>query len=581
MQRVVAYQTQDNHYVINVNKPTGSLAGRLVATNPAHTVTTLTGVIFNDDSVTITIPGSYCTDENLPSNINLEIQADGGDWVVFDTIYVTKSAKPPLQPVVDLTKYLVNGKIPSSYLDVPLDIALYEDKFFTVGASNTTQDSWFGSNSYVELIRFTCHVTQTLIPDVPFFVDNPSLMDDNLEIDFFAASDAPTLGATGSNAHDLGWAYNTAPNGYQRAASFVAGNDYVVAITNWNPAVQQGMRVNFGKTLSRASELSDGTGPFDIKAGKNYLLSAEGLVESVAGGIASVVQGTGINIDDTDPLNPIVSATGVQSVSGSTVDNTDPLNPVISSTGGGSLPAGGTTGQGLRKNSTTDGDAGWYDDFGVPPGGTDGDFLKTDGIDGHAFWSSVKELPSGGSPTQVVTLDSDYVARWENIPPSSGGSGLNIANPSYFNISGAVSLHGSNTLVPDLSGDGYSGPLEFDVNGQLSPIGATPIPTGIYNVSLFVSGFPSVPTTKRYLVTIGFINNWSIGPTFERAMDENWGASNANARSFDIHGLTGLDGYITGNITYKVIDTYSGEDVTGSYLPTYLALNLTRVFGEN
>lgn len=51
-----------------------------------------------------------------------------------------------------------------------------------------------------------------------------------------------------------------------------------------------------------------------------------------AGGIQSIVAGTNITVDDTDPLNPIVSATGgggVESVTGATVDNTDPLNPVV------------------------------------------------------------------------------------------------------------------------------------------------------------------------------------------------------------------------------------------------------------
>lgn len=81
--------------------------------------------------------------------------------------------------------------------------------------------------------------------------------------------------------------------------------------------------------------------------------------------LESVQAGAGISIDNTDPLNPVISATGgggsvdwgdiggtladqadlqdaldeklesVQAGAGISIDNTDPLNPVISATGGG------------------------------------------------------------------------------------------------------------------------------------------------------------------------------------------------------------------------------------------------------
>jgi hypothetical protein len=50
-------------------------------------------------------------------------------------------------------------------------------------------------------------------------------------------------------------------------------------------------------------------------------------------GVASVVAGTGISVNNTDPANPIVSNTGVLSVNagnGIAVDNTDPQNPIVS-----------------------------------------------------------------------------------------------------------------------------------------------------------------------------------------------------------------------------------------------------------
>lgn len=61
-----------------------------------------------------------------------------------------------------------------------------------------------------------------------------------------------------------------------------------------------------------------------------------------SGGIESIVAGSGISVDDSDPANPIVSATGggsgggVESIvagDGISVDNSDPTNPVISATG--------------------------------------------------------------------------------------------------------------------------------------------------------------------------------------------------------------------------------------------------------
>lgn len=58
-------------------------------------------------------------------------------------------------------------------------------------------------------------------------------------------------------------------------------------------------------------------------------------------GVDSVVAGTGISVDNTDPHNPIVtnaSTAVVESIvagSGVTVDDTDPANPIVSASGGG------------------------------------------------------------------------------------------------------------------------------------------------------------------------------------------------------------------------------------------------------
>lgn len=86
----------------------------------------------------------------------------------------------------------------------------------------------------------------------------------------------------------------------------------------------------------KISELTSATTP----------LGPSDLVEVVQGGVnkkapksafglQSVQAGTNVTIDDTDPSNPIINASGgggsgtVESVTGDGVDNTDPDNPVL------------------------------------------------------------------------------------------------------------------------------------------------------------------------------------------------------------------------------------------------------------
>jgi hypothetical protein len=70
-----------------------------------------------------------------------------------------------------------------------------------------------------------------------------------------------------------------------------------------------------------------------------YVNTLQGPPGDTTGTVVSVVAGTGITVDNTDPENPVVSAdltTAVESVvAGShvTVDSTDPLNPVVAAPG--------------------------------------------------------------------------------------------------------------------------------------------------------------------------------------------------------------------------------------------------------
>jgi len=93
-------------------------------------------------------------------------------------------------------------------------------------------------------------------------------------------------------------------------------------------------RLFFNETISRM-ERDNGTTWTDVEA------DTEGVV---GGGIQSIVAGTGVTVDDTDPENPVISVSeggggggGIASIvagDGVAIDDTDPVNPVISVTEG-------------------------------------------------------------------------------------------------------------------------------------------------------------------------------------------------------------------------------------------------------
>lgn len=90
-----------------------------------------------------------------------------------------------------------------------------------------------------------------------------------------------------------------------------------------------------------------------VQGGVNKKTTTQDIANLGGGGggiVETIVAGSNITVDDTDPANPIVSASGgggsgtVESVTGDGVDNTDPDNPVITildsatpSTAGGTI----------------------------------------------------------------------------------------------------------------------------------------------------------------------------------------------------------------------------------------------------
>lgn len=142
----------------------------------------------------------------------------------------------------------------------------------------------------------------------------------------------------------------------------------------------------------------------------------------VVGGIESVVAGTNITVDATDPQNPIVNANsgGVQSVTGDLVDNTNPATPTVLNAYRGKYNA--TTNTPTLDNTDTGQIGRWYEvevagtqDFGDGDVVMDvGDFIYNDGSVWKIF---VNNNQSGGTtPTiQEVLTEGDEINVSQNV----------------------------------------------------------------------------------------------------------------------------------------------------------------------
>jgi hypothetical protein len=113
----------------------------------------------------------------------------------------------------------------------------------------------------------------------------------------------------------------------------------------------------FNELIGQAKKISDlpAAGSVDgadlveiSQGGVSKKATAAQIGSGGSGVVQTIVAGTNVTVDDTDPANPIVSSSGgsgvVESIvagSNITVDDTDPANPIISASGGG---GGGTWG---------------------------------------------------------------------------------------------------------------------------------------------------------------------------------------------------------------------------------------------
>lgn len=117
------------------------------------------------------------------------------------------------------------------------------------------------------------------------------------------------------------------------------------------------------------------------------------------------------------------------------VSSQGPFNIRISGARGAAgvagLPLGGTIGQALRKNSSTNGDASWLDVHEVPTGGTTRQaLLKTSGSNYAYAWYDIHEVPAGGTTGQVLKKASgtDYALVWDDETGGGGGGATNLTD---------------------------------------------------------------------------------------------------------------------------------------------------------
>lgn len=141
------------------------------------------------------------------------------------------------------------------------------------------------------------------------------------------------------------------------------------------------------------------------------------------------------------------------------------------------LPAGGTTGQALKKASNADGDATWQTTHELPAGGTDGQVLtKTSGTDYAAGWEDLPDgLPAGGTAGQILVKQSgtDGDADWEDPEASLTvkEDGTEVASPvATINFTGdgvSVTDDGAGQVTVTIAGSDFNGVINAVAYEQL------------------------------------------------------------------------------------------------------------------
>lgn len=207
-----------------------------------------------------------------------------------------------------------------------------------------------------------------------------------------------------------------------------------------------------------------------------------------SGVVVTVGGGSGIDVDDTDPENPVVNLgattlasllladSSVQSISagaGVDVDNTDPLNPIISATGGGS-------GDVVGPASSVDSHIALFD-------GTTGKLLKDGG-------KTIADLrtPAIQSVTSATTVTPSFGDDLVKI--TAQATALTLANPSGTPIPGLG-------LVIRIKDNGTARAITYGT--QYRAIGVTLPTTTVISKTLYLAMIWNSDDTTFDVVAVG------------------------------------------------------------------------------
>lgn len=178
---------------------------------------------------------------------------------------------------------------------------------------------------------------------------------------------------------------------------------------------------------------------------KGLITAVEAVAISGGGGgaVDSVVAGTNVTIDDTDPANPIVNASGVLEsvVAGTnvTIDDTDPANPIINATGGGGSSPVTVATFAFDHTMSTDLLAGMDSGITIPAGS----IVRLIGISQPIVWNENTEFNPGcsvGTSAQTsqwgellnsVNLANTWDSSGNGTSDGTGGQGVSALASSF------------------------------------------------------------------------------------------------------------------------------------------------------